>query len=998
MLNMDLKWLQDPEIFLVNGVEPHSDHKFYLGENENEKHLINLMGEWKFKYVENINDVNLDFVKQDFDVTKWDNIKVPAHIELCGYGKPKYVNTMYPWDGLENIKPPSIPEEINKFGLYCKTVNIEENYMQQKTFIQFDGVEVAYYLWVNGKFVGYSEDSFTPTAFDITNFLSSGENKISVLVAKFSTASWLEDQDFWRFFGIFRDVKIYTTPKVHIFDMDIKPTVKNNYVDGKLNINFKMINELKNNYSLNISVINKNNEMVHTHKIDSENDYVTYEKEIKNIDLWSAEKPYLYKIKIEVVVNNEVIETVVNNFGFREFKLINNIMCINGKRIVFKGVNRHEFSQKNGRVITYEETLQDIITMKRNNINAVRTSHYPNNSYFYDLCDEYGLYVIDETNLETHGTWMALGQVDYSNEYIVPHDKKEWQQAVLQRGKNMLERDKNHPSIIIYSCGNEAFGGEVIYNLSQYFRQRDNSRLVHYEGIFWDRSYNDTSDMESHMYSYPKDVIKYLESDEKKPFILCEYSHAMGNSVGGINKYVELEKYEKYQGGFIWDYIDQSLLSVDENGNEYLAVGGDFTDRPNDGNFCGNGIVFANREETPKMTEVKHVYSPIKIIFTDGKYTVYNDNLFNSTDIYNFYYTLLCDGEEVKKELININVAPQSNETFDLPSESQFLKDNKQYIVEIVVTKKDDEIWCNKEHEIYYAQYELNKFYVKENVLNKINFINGNATVGVKVKNKTYLFNKASGDLYSINDGENEYLKAPLKLNFWKAPIDNDKGCKLNAEWAMWKIASLYSYKIGMDIEENSLIVTYELPFENKPKCYIKYSFTENGDLTVNLKLEKANDSSTLPTFGVEFKMNKSYENVEWYGNCAIESYCDRSTSKRIRKNNNKVQDNYINYLKPQECGNKDNLRYIQVTNKNNKGLKIYSNDLFEATTLPYTSHELENAKNINELPQYLNTVVNINKFKSGVGGDDSWGARPHDEYILKNDNELQFEFYISII
>lgn len=484
------------------------------------------------------------------------------------------------------------------------------------------------------------------------------------MVVKFCSGSWLEDQDFWRFSGIFRDVYLYTTPKTHISDMFIHTNLKDNYKNSDLNIEVNIKGEL--NSVIKASLFDSNGKIVTEIIEDVNNEKLMLYSEVKDIKLWSAEEPNLYTLIIEIIKNGQVLEVVKQKIGFRSFEMINNVMYINGKRIVFKGVNRHEFSCYTGRCLSREEMIWDIKTMKKNNINAVRTSHYPNQSEFYDLCDEYGLYVIDETNLESHGTWQGAGKIN--TKHIVPDSKLEWRECVLDRAKSMLERDKNHPSILIWSCGNESFGGENIYLMSEYFRNRDTSRLVHYEGVFNDRRFNDSSDMESRMYAKVTDIEEYLNNNPEKPFILCEYTHAMGNSNGGMHKYIELEeKYPMYQGGFIWDFIDQGLMTKDIYGEDYIAFGGDFDDRPTDYNFCVNGIVYADRKESPKMQEVKFNYQNIKIDVNFNKAIIKNDNLFINLNRYDFIWEHLQDGKVIEAGKLDVSVEPGNKIEIKLP-------------------------------------------------------------------------------------------------------------------------------------------------------------------------------------------------------------------------------------------------------------------------------------------------------------------------------------------
>ncbi|MBE6843788.1 MAG: beta-galactosidase, partial [Ruminococcus sp.] len=543
-----LEWLKNPEIFSVNREKAHSDHICTVNGQQLKQ---SLNGIWKFSYTEHPDNRPVDFYKTDFDVSGFDDITVPGHIQLQGYDKPQYVNTQYPWEGYEKLIPPQIPNERNPVGSYVNFFDVDKALLGLKTFISFQGVETAFYVWLNGKFVGFSEDSFTPSEFDITPYLKEKGNKLAVEVYRYSTASWLEDQDFWRFSGIFRDVYLYAVPEVYIRDMKVIADYDHENKKGFLTTELDIIGD--GDYSIKLKLTDKDGDSVF------ESDSANVTADISDISPWSAEEPYLYTLTAEIIMaNGKVILTAQTNIGFRTFELKDGIMCLNGKRIIFKGINRHEWNAERGRVITEEDMLWDIRFMKQNNINAVRTCHYPNNSRWYQLCDEYGIYLIDETNLESHGTWQKMGLCEpFSN---VPASLPEWKGAVLDRARSMYERDKNHASVLIWSCGNESYCGDDIAEMADYFHSVDQTRLVHYEGVVWNRKYDHITDMESRMYAKPHEVEEYLLKKSGKPYISCEYMHAMGNSLGGMKLYTDLEdKYMSYQGGFIWDFIDQAL-------------------------------------------------------------------------------------------------------------------------------------------------------------------------------------------------------------------------------------------------------------------------------------------------------------------------------------------------------------------------------------------------------------------------------------------------------
>lgn len=585
---MNNEWVKDPKVFNINREKAHASIHRYASLEEmhtnKSSYIYSLNGKWKFHYANGFNQLIKDFSNKDYNSDNWDEINVPGHIQLQGYGTPMYVNQIYPWSATEQIIPGEIPEH-NPIGSYITYFDSSVIKDDTDVYIAFKGVESAMPLWINGTFVGYSEDTFTPSRFNITSLIEEGNNKIAVNVYRFSSGSWLEDQDFWRFSGIFRDVELEMVPHTHLEDVKILTHLNDTYDYAVVEVNPTVIHPTTVIYTL------KYNDEIIASQIKE--DSTSLQFELEHPHLWSAEKPHLYTLIIEVMDEEGLVECISQQVGVREFKIINGIMCINGQRIIFHGVNRHEFSAYTGRYVSYEETKQDILNMKAHNINALRTSHYPNQSFVYDLCDEYGLYVIDEVNLETHGTWSEY----FDKEHIIPDNKPEWLDIILDRANSMYERDKNHPSIIIWSLGNESHGGKILYEMSQFLRNKDQSRVIHYEGIFHDRSYNETSDIESQMYTYVKDIEKYLTTHQDKPFILCEYAHSMGNSNGALFKYIDLEKkYPLYQGGFIWDYIDQALYHDGK-----LCYGGDFKERPSDYDFCGNGLVFANRKNTPKM-------------------------------------------------------------------------------------------------------------------------------------------------------------------------------------------------------------------------------------------------------------------------------------------------------------------------------------------------------------------------------------------------------------
>jgi beta-galactosidase len=676
-------------------------------------------------------------------------------------------------------------------------------------------------------------------------------------------------------------------------------------------------------------------------------------------------------------------------------------MHLNGERIVFKGVNRHEFNPRSGRAITKQDMLWDIQTLKRHNINAVRTSHYPNQSYWYELCDEYGVYVIDEMNLETHGSWQKMGAVEPS--WNIPGNKPEWEPIVMDRAISMVERDKNHPSILIWSCGNESYAGEVILNVSKYFKQADPSRLVHYEGVFHNRDYNDTSDMESRMYAKPADIEKYLNDNPEKPYISCEYMHAMGNSLGGMYKYTELEqKYPMYQGGFIWDYIDQSIYKKDRYGNEYLAYGGDFGDRPTDYGFCTNGIVYANRELSPKMQEVKYLYQDFKLVPDQTGVIIKNESLFSNTADYTLEYVLYREGKELYKNTLLAAVEPQSEGRFGFTLPKEVTMESGEYCIQTSLKLKESTVWAEAGYEIAFGQY-VYEVGTREMapVGGNLRVAHGDVNIGVHGRDFTVMFSKQAGSLVSLNYAGKEMISLPPAPLFWRATTDNDRGFSQSFHSGLWYAASLARKCVNIELEEDpnqvSIAFTYKFSIHQDIEAKTVYTVYPDGSVRVKSAYRGAENLPQMPIFAVSFKLPADYDQLDWYAMGPEENYSDRAMGAKLTTFKNQVSDNLSGYVMPQESGNRTGVRRVNVTNRNGQGIKISSvTEPLECNFSPYTAFELENAQHIYELPNVHYTVVTVAGKQMGVGGDDSWGAPVHDEHLIKSDQDMEFEFMIQ--
>ena len=633
-MKADIKWLDNPEVFRVNQLHAHSDHEYYLNyedlSKKNNGLTQSLNGQWSFCFSINAKSRPINFYEEGFDISNFDKIMVPGHIELAGYDQIRYINTMYPWEG-KNYRRPAHTCSINRtgegmfseadynpVGSYISQFDLDDALCGKRVILCFEGVEQAMYVWLNGKFVGYAEDSFTPSEFDLTPYIREKGNVLAVEVHKMSTAAFLEDQDFFRFFGIFRNVTLKALPEVHVEDLWLNPILNSDNESGRLDTTIRVSSVADKKVHARIIMQDISDEIILDNRFDlTEKDgslVGSVSSEVSKVIKWDNHNPYLYKAFLEITnEDGNLLEVVPYKVGFRRIEIIDRVIYLNGKRLVIVGVNRHEWNPRTGRSICIEDMISDMNCLKRNHINAIRTCHYPDQIPWYYMCDDAGIYVMAETNLESHGSFQKLGAIEPS--WNVPGSMPHWREVVIDRARSNYETFKNHTSILFWSLGNESYAGDNIEAMNTFFKNKNDGRLVHYEGSFYNRAYEDTiSDVESRMYAKPYEIEAYLSNNPKKPYLLCEYMHDMGNSLGGLGSYMKLiDKYEMYQGGFIWDFIDQALFVIDEvTGKEVLRYGGDFDDRPSDYEFSGNGIVFADRREKPAMQEVRYYYGMYK--------------------------------------------------------------------------------------------------------------------------------------------------------------------------------------------------------------------------------------------------------------------------------------------------------------------------------------------------------------------------------------------------
>lgn len=1022
MSNFDSNIIKNPEIFEQNRLAAHSDHVCYKNELEKIKGKSSLRydmnGLWKFAYAKNQSLAPCGFEAADYDCKNWDEIRVPAHIQMEGYDVPIYTNTTYPWEADESIKPGEVPEIFNPVASYVKYFTIPENMKNKRVCISFQGVESGFALWLNGHYVGYSEDTFDPSDFELTDYIIEGENKLAVRVWKWTSSSWCEDQDFYRFSGIFRDVFLYAVPCAHVEDLSVVPTLNDTFDEGTLSVSIKADGDgiasvkLYELGDLSVEKYDRAKLLLEEFDIELRNKEICEGScNVKNPLLWSAEKPNLYEVKIIVKdTHGNETEFISQLAGFRQFEMVDGLMKLNGKRIVFKGVNRHEFSSITGRVPNRDEVIKDIVTMKKNNINAIRTSHYPDDSMLYKLCDIYGIYMIAENNLESHGTWEAYNKGYVDLDFVVPKDKPQWREMMLDRANSCYQRDKNHPAILIWSCGNESFGGKTIYEMSQLFRQLDKHRLVHYEGVFSDRSYNDTSDMESQMYTPAAGIEKFLAEHPEKPFICCEYTHAMGNSCGAMHKYTELTDREpRYQGGFIWDYIDQSIYKKDRYGKWFLTYGGDFGDRPTDGDFSGNGICYGGeREASPKMQEVKFNYQNISVDFdSDYIFTVTNKNLFVNTSVFDAFAILLADGEEVYRTKLQISVPPMDRASYEVPVtlKNSMIDVEKEYCIVVSFVLKENTIWEKAGYEIAFGQHMIKKPVSEYSCDKSVELVVGNGNILVRGENFKALFSRMNLGMVSYVYGGVEMLPNTIPLpNFWRTPTNNDSGNMMPQRYAQWKIASMYvttrqdqrfadtSPRVEKNDNNIAITYTYFMPTTPQSSCEVIYRVFGDGTIETTLSYDPVKELGDMPEFGMMFKLDADYDTVKWYGLGPQETYEDRQHGGKYGVYENKVAENIAEYLVPQESGNKCRVRYAKVMDKKGRGMLFFGDEL-SFSALPYTPHELENATHHFELPPVHYTVVRVAKKQMGVGGDDSWGSHTHPEYLLDASEKMEFTF-----
>nr|WP_299074469.1 glycoside hydrolase family 2 TIM barrel-domain containing protein [uncultured Allomuricauda sp.] len=1025
---------ENPEVFQINREKPRATFYRYTthekamanGSWENSSRYLSLNGKWNFYYADSVSTRPTDFYKNDFNLKGWDTITVPSNWEMQGFGIPIYTNRIYVFP----TNPPFIPHDMNNVGSYKREFNIPENWDDKDILLHFAGVSGAMYVWVNGDKVGYNEGSKTAAEFDVTKFVKPGTNTVAVQVLRWSDASYMEDQDFWRLSGIERDVYFYATPKTNIHDFRVIADLENDYKDGVFKTQVVLTNNSKNitELILDIKLLDdKQTVYTNTKKVQLKegSTSIDFDTVIKNVKTWNAEKPNLYSLLISLKDEaNEVLEATSIKVGFRKIEIANNQFLVNGKAVLLKGANLHDHSDTEGHTVSEELTMRDLEVMKQNNLNAIRCSHYPKDPHFYRLCDKYGFYVIDEANIETHGLGTTNQGLDKNLEAqaIHPAYLPQWKDAHLDRTVRMFERDKNYPCIVTWSLGNEAGNGENFFATYQWLKEQDTTRPTQYEGA---TQYANT-DIQAPMYWTIEKMIEYAENNPARPLIQCEYVHAMGNSTGNLQKYWDvIEKYDVMQGGFIWDWVDQGILTETDTGEPFWAYGGDLggQDIQNDKNFCLNGIVNPDRSAHPALHEVKKVYQYIKfkpINVKTGQIEIQNRYDFTDLREYEFKWALLENGvEKTTGTLPPLNIAPYESKTVKIDYNLE--NPSAEYHLNLYALNKTKTDLLPLDHVVAFEQVQLTKENVgikKLETNGKISIVFNDTTTTLSNSNFQFKLNTTTGRISTLDYGQGNLILKGMTPNFWRAVTDNDFGTKAPEKLGMWKDATtnqklasiLFSNKTKkISVADNTEVdgaitieTLYDLPTVNG-KINIQYIVNPSGIITVKNTLKDID--SQLPhmqRFGNNLILKDEYQNVQWFGRGPHENYNDRNTSALVGLYKASVNDLYFPYIRPQENGYRTDNRWISFTNDKGNGIKIVGDEL-----LSFSAHHQYNQDfDAGEEKQQRHTTdikkrdlvnINIDHKQTGVGGDNSWSqkALAHKEFRISPAN---LEYSYSII
>ncbi len=977
-----------------------------ISEKENSKRFLSLNGDWKFNWVKNLKKRPTTFQHKNYDDANWTTIPVPANWEVEGFGHPIYLDERYPF----TTKWPDAPTDYNPVGTYRKVIHLTKEYLSEDIILHFAGAKSAMYVYINGEYVGYSQGSKTPAEFNISSYLTEGENLIALQLFRWSDASYLESQDMLRMSGIEREVYLYARPKVYISDFYANTTLDDSYQNGIFNGTISITNETDKDITKEITVSLKD-EFKETKIIAiPANSTVAIEvdKIIQNVKTWSAEIPNLYALLIGLDKN----QFIKKQIGFKRVEIKNAQVLINGQAVYFKGVDRHETDPFTGHVVSKTSMEKDIRLMKQNNINAVRSSHYPNDPYWLDLCDQHGLYVIDEANIESHP--LAIDE----NTQI--GNEMSWLPAHMMRTKRMYYRDRNHPSIYSWSLGNEAGEGEIFKKTYHWLKDQDTNRIVQYEPA----GKENYTDVYCPMYPKPEYLITHGKSDSGKPSIMIEYCHAMGNSVGNLQDYWDIiETYPNLQGGYIWDWVDQSLEYKDKNGKPYLAYGHDYhPNLPTDGNFLNNGLVDPYRNAHPHLSEVKKVYEPVQFNYLgNGIVEITNKNFFVNLSDKELEISILTNGErQILKEHISIGLQPQQTKRVTFKDIPTFFIPETEFIMEVRLLQKEETELIPKGHEIAWDQFILNKsahFTTLKSSDNLLEIIFNEEVIQIKNDLIDFKINSKSGEIKSWYYEGKEITNQAIRPNFWRPPTDNDLGNDMH-KWAkIWQDAT-YNYKATLvkkpfnkSNSEVAFTVSYEIP-NKEASVTVIYILNNNGDLKVDYSF-KPNQKGlpNIPRLGMYLTVPNTFKDVAWYGKGPEESYWDRKTGQKTGVYSGKITDQFHRYSRPQETGNKTDVRWMEIASNNLK-LKVSSNVLLNVSVWPFPMREIDfNSKDAVESASGLVPVTkkhgadikigetvqwNIDFMQMGVGGDTSWGRLVHKEYTIPANKKYLYSFSIK--
>ncbi|MEL4454903.1 glycoside hydrolase family 2 TIM barrel-domain containing protein [Lutimonas vermicola] len=1014
---------ENPEVFSRNKEEPRAA---FVPYSSKEQVLVNnsgaspfytsLNGKWKFYIADKPSDRPSYFFKTDYDDSNWKSIDVPSNWELQGFGYPIYTNKKYPHEKT----PPKIQSHYNPVGSYRTSFTVDSEMMGNDLYLHFGAVSSAMNIWINGEKAGYSEGSKTPAEFLINEYINEGENLLAVEVFKWSDASYLEDQDFWRLSGITRDVFLLSRSKDHIVDFEVKAGLANNYTTGTFELKVDIKKDSKKELNLAIELIAADGDkIIDTEKsvvLKDDKTTVIFSDQLKDIETWSAEQPNLYQLVLQLKDDQgTVLESIGNQVGFRSIEIKKGQFLVNGQYVYFKGVNLHEHHDKTGHYIDEATMIKDIRTMKMYNINAVRTSHYPQPERFYELCNQYGLYIVDEANIESHG----MGAVHQESFDTIQHIayRPEWKAAHMDRIKSMVERDKNHPSVIIWSMGNECGNGPVFYDAYHWIRQRDPNRYV----LFEQAGLKPNTDIVAPMYARIDQLEAYALKHEDRPFILCEYAHAMGNSVGNFKEYWDMiKKHPVLQGGFIWDWVDQGLIKTSDKGVAYWAYGGDFgpADVPSDGNFCLNGLVDPDRTPKPSLEEVKKVHQFIDFTLTHGnkgQVKIANNYHFTNLDEFKFEWELLGNGiKKASGALPNIDLKPGQNIDIYI-SEVDDFAETEELILTIAAYSRNADGLVPRGHKVAWEQFVLHSPEPVTFANSDKKVILGESETSITVSSSSIklVFDKSDGILSElVIDNENLLHKGKgFTPNFWRAPIDNDFGNDMHKRTKDWRYVSkhrkLSRLTSGMNQGNAVVKVDYELFNATEQKIadfHVKYTINGEGNVLVDCNLNKTDGNwAETPRIGLNIELIGEMETLSWYGRGPFESYWDRKTGAPIGIYSGSVSDQYWAYLRPQENGNKTDVRWIKLSKPVNghglliKGIPTVDFSVHHQIMEDFESLErtdgrhrdgdiVKNRHTIDVQNRNL-TSLNIDYRQMGVGGDNSWGARTHPEYLLNGKN-----------